>query len=53
MNFIIVSCTLLIVNIYPKCGHAFVTDSQGSTLAVFRYPEHPRFYDGIPDSPVQ
>ena len=26
---------------------------QGSTLAVFRYPEHPRFYDGIPDSPAQ
>ena len=23
----------------------------GSTLAVFRYPEHPRFSDGIPDSP--
>ena len=27
--------------------------SQGSTLAVFRYPEHPRFSDGIPDSPEQ
>ncbi len=26
---------------------------QGSTLAVFRYPEHPRFSDGIPDSPEQ
>ena len=26
---------------------------QGSTLAVFRYPEHPRFSDGIPDSPAQ
>ena len=23
---------------------------QGSTLAVFRYPEHPRFPDGIPSS---
>ena len=27
--------------------------NQGSTLAVFRYPEHPRFSDGIPDSPEQ
>ena len=26
---------------------------QGSTLAVFRYPENPRFPDGIPDSPEQ
>ena len=26
-------------------------DTEGSTLAVFRYPEHPRFSDGIPDSP--
>ena len=26
---------------------------QGSTLAVFRYPEHPRFSDGIPDSLAQ
>ena len=26
---------------------------QGSTLAVFRYPEHPRFSDGIPDLPAQ
>ena len=26
---------------------------QGSTLAVFHYPEHPRFSDGIPDSPAQ
>ena len=26
---------------------------QGSTLAVFGYPEHPRFSDGIPDSPEQ
>ena len=26
---------------------------QGSTLAVFRYPEPPRFPDGIPDSPEQ
>ena len=26
---------------------------QGSTLAVFRYPEHPRFSDGIPDSPAR
>ena len=26
---------------------------QGSTLAVFRYPEHPRFSDGIPDSRAQ
>ena len=29
------------------------TVSQGSTLAVFRYPEHPRFSDGIPDSLAQ
>ena len=28
-------------------------DCQGSTLAVFRYPENPRFPDGIPDSPEQ
>ena len=28
-------------------------DMQGSTLAVFRYPENPRFPDGIPDSPEQ
>ena len=27
--------------------------NQGSSLAVFRYPEHPRFPDGIPDSPEQ
>ena len=26
---------------------------QGPTLAVFRYPEHPRFSNGIPDSPNQ
>ena len=26
---------------------------QGSTLAVFRYPELPRFSDGIPDTPEQ
>ena len=26
---------------------------QGSTLAVFRYPEHPRFSDGLPDTPEQ
>ena len=26
---------------------------QGSTLVVFRYPEDPRFSDGIPDSPAQ
>ena len=26
---------------------------QGSTLAIFRYPEHPRFSDGIPDTPEQ
>ena len=26
---------------------------QGSTLAVFRYPEHLRFSDGIPDSLAQ
>ena len=25
----------------------------GSTLVVFRYPEHPRFSDGIPDLPTQ
>ena len=25
--------------------------NQGSTLALFRYPEHPRLSDGIPDSP--
>ena len=28
-------------------------ETQGSTLAVFRYPENPRFPDGIPDSPEQ
>ena len=26
---------------------------QGSTLAVFRYHEHPRFSGGLPDSPAQ
>ena len=31
----------------------FPTTAQGSTLAVFRYPENPRFPDGIPDSPEQ
>ena len=30
-----------------------VEHTQGSTLAVFRHPEHPRFSDGIPDSPEQ
>ena len=35
-----------------KKGRA-ITEHQGSTLAVFRYPEHPRFSDGIPDSPEQ
>ena len=35
----------------PKLSsHAY---KQGSTLAVFRYPEHPRFSDGIPDSLAQ
>ena len=29
-----------------------MSGKQGSTLAVFRYPEHPRFSDGIPDSPA-
>ena len=33
--------------------HCILTSSQGSTLAVFRYPEHPRFSDGIPDSLAQ
>ena len=44
-----------------KCEDVFVShfmgtmhmSKQGSTLAVFRYPEHPRFSDGIPDSPAQ
>ena len=38
------------------CGRAVnrvPVHKQGSTLAVFRYPEHPRFSDGIPNSPEQ
>ena len=38
-------------NLYQSVS--FTNASQGSTLAVFRYPEHPRFSDGIPDSPAQ
>ena len=45
---------------YNKCTIIFFMNNnymllipQGSTLAVFRYPEHPRFSDGIPDSPAQ
>ena len=39
----------------PQCNVPGVLNcmSQGSTLAVFRYPEHPKFSDGIPDSPEQ
>ena len=39
--------------LFRYCHELFVHDCQGSTLAVFRYPEHPRFSDGIPDSPAQ
>ena len=35
------------------CTTQLLTIIQGSTLAVFRYPENPRFPDGIPDSPEQ
>ena len=37
------------ITIYPRD----LEPVQGSTLAVFRYPDHPRFSDGIPDSPEQ
>ena len=30
-------------------SHMNCESFQGSTLAVFRYPEHPKFSDGIPD----
>ena len=37
------------LNLFAAC----ICYIQGSTLAVFRYPENPRFPDGIPDSPEQ
>ena len=45
--------------ICPRQTCSFQLDFSGkhsshvSTLAVFRYPEHSRFPDGIPDSPEQ
>ena len=48
---------LLITPVLTKVGVPRVWKQrvllQGSTLAVFCYPEHPRFSDGIPDSPAQ
>ena len=37
----------------PALAGHFCNVPQGSTLAVFRYPENPRFPDGIPDLPEQ
>ena len=40
-------------NLHRITGQPIPLSQQGSTLAVFRYPEHPRFSVGIPDSPAQ
>ena len=47
------SDVLRIIETTNAMVNPFDYEEQGSTLAVFRYPEHPRFYDGIPDSPAQ
>ena len=44
---------IIVGNIYRPPGTLRELTKQGSTLAVFRYPENPRFPDGIPDSPEQ
>ncbi len=41
------------IQLYMVLKKQLVGILQGSTLAVFRYPEHPRFSDGIPDWPAQ